>query len=260
MQTLWQDLKYGARMLLKNPVFTLIVVVTLALGIGANTAIFTVVNAVLLRPLPYQEPERLVAFRSNESVLDLADVKAWSKSFAEIGGETQQQLDYTGSGEPLQWSAGLVTGGFFRALGAQPLLGRVITEEDDRRGGPFVVVLGHTVWQRQFGGDPGVVGRTVMLSGNSYTVVGVMPPDFKSPRGATEAWAPVKVVSAGAPYRGVHFLRTYARLKPGVTIAQAQSEMGAIDRRLAEAFPAENSRRQTVVISLYDRVVGQVKP
>jgi putative ABC transport system permease protein len=260
MGKLLQDLRYGWRMLLRHRAVTAIAIVTLALGIGANTAIFTVVNAVLLRPLPYQDPERLVSFRSNESVLDLADIKAWSQSFAEIGGETQQALDYTGSGEPLQWTAGLVTGGYFRTLGAQPLLGRVITEEDDSRGAPFVVVLSHAMWQRQFGADPGVVGRTVTLSGNNYSVIGVMPPDFKTPRGATEAWAPVQVVSPGAPYRGVHFLRSYARLKPGVTIAQAQSEMGAIDRRLAEAFPGENSRRQTVVLSLHDRVVGQVRP
>lgn len=260
MGKLLQDLRYGLRMLIRHRAVTAIAVVTLALGIGANTAIFTVVNAVLLRPLPYQEPERLVSFRSNESVLDLADVKAWTQSFAEIGGETPQQLDYTGSGEPLQWAAGLVTGGFFHTLGAQPLLGRVITEEDDKKGGPFVVVLGHAIWQRQFGGDRGVVGRTVTLSGNSYTVVGVMPPDFKTPRGAMEVWAPVQVVSAGAPHRGVHFLRAYARLKPGVTIAQAQSEMDAIDKRLAEAFPAENRRRQTVLVSLHDRLVGAVKP
>src|SRR5215468_5223485 len=261
MQTLWQDLRYGARMLLKNAGFTAIAVITLALGIGANTAIFTVVNAVLLRPLPYQDPERLVSFRSNESVPDLVDIKAWSQSFAEIGGETQQPLDYTGGGEPLQWTAGLVTGGFFGALGAKPLLGRLITEEDDRRGGPFVVVLSHALWLRHFGGDPGVVGKTVMLSGNSYTVVGVTPPDFKSPRGATEAWAPVQVVSPlAAAYRGVHFLRACARLKPGVTIAQAQSEMGSVDKRMAEAFPAENKRRQTALISLHDRVVEQVKP
>jgi putative ABC transport system permease protein len=261
MQTLWQDLRYGARMLLKNPGFTLVAVITLALGIGANTAIFSVVNAVLLRPLPYQEPERLVSFRSNQSVLDVADVKAWSQSFAEIGGNTQQPLDYTGSGEPLQWVAGLVTGEFFRTLGAQPLLGRVITEEDDRRGGPFVIVLGHALWRRQFGADPGVVGKNVMLSGNSYTVVGVMPADFKAPRGETEAWAPVQVVNPlAAAFRGVHFLQAYARLKPGVTLAQAQIEMGAIDKRMAEAFPAENKRRQTALVPLHDRVVGQVKP
>jgi putative ABC transport system permease protein len=248
-------------MLLKNPGGFSIAVITLALGIGANTAIFSVVNAVILRPLPYREPERLISFRSNQSVPEVADVKAWSQSFDEIGGNTQQPLDYTGSGEPLQWTAGLVTGGFFRTLGAQPLLGRVITEEDDRRGGPFIVVLSHALWRRQFGGDPGVLGKAVMLSGNSYTVVGVMPSDFKAPRGETEVWAPAQVVNPiAAAYRGVHFLQTYARLKPGVTIAQAQSEMDAIDKRMAEAYPAESKRRQTALIPLHDRVVGQVRP
>ncbi len=261
MQTLWQDLRYGARMLLKHPGFTLVAIITLALGIGANTAIFTVVNAVLLRPLAYQEPERLVSFRSNESVLDLADIKAWSQSFAEIGGVVQQPLDYTGGGEPAQWRAGLVTGGFFRTLGVGPLLGRVITEEDDKRGGPFVVVLGHTLWQRQFGGDPGVIGQVVTLSGNNYAVVGVMPASFRTPLGEADLWAPVQVAyPLGAAYRGVHFLQTTARLKPGVTIAQAQSEMSAIDKRLAEVFPEENKRRQTMLYSLHERIVGEIKP
>jgi putative ABC transport system permease protein len=261
MQTLWQDLRYGARMLLKHPGFTLVAIITLALGIGANTAIFTVVNAVLLRPLAYQEPERLVSFRSNESVLDLTDIKAWSQSFAEIGGVVQLPLDYTGGGEPAQWRAGLVTGGFFRTLGVGPALGRVITEEDDRRGGPFVVVLGHALWQRQFGGNPGVIGQTVTLSGNNYAVVGVMPASFRTPRSEADLWAPVQVAyPLGAAYRGVHFLQTTARLKPGVTIAQAQSEMSAIDKRLAEVFPEENKRRQTMLYSLHARIVGEIKP
>jgi putative ABC transport system permease protein len=261
MNTLWQDLRFGARMLLKNPGFTLVAVITLALGIGANTAIFTVVNAVLLMPLAYHEPERLISFRSNESVLDLADIKAWSQSFAEIGGNTIMPLDYTGGAEPMQWQAGLVTGSFFRTLGAQPLLGRTLNEEDDKRGGPFVVALSHALWQRQFGGDAGIIGKTVMLSGNTYTVVGVMPASFRTPRDETDVWAPVLVVyPLAAAYRGVHFLRTYARLKPGVTIAQAQSEMSAIDRRLAEAFLEENKRRQTVLFSLRERVVGEIKP
>ncbi|MGH9939818.1 MAG: ABC transporter permease, partial [Blastocatellia bacterium] len=157
MNTFWQDLRFGARMLLRKPGFTLVAVITLALGIGANTAIFTVVNAVLLRPLSYHDPERLVTFRSNESVPDVADIKAWNQSFAEIGGNAVQPLDYTGGGEPMQWQAGLVTGSFFRVLGAQPLLGRVITEDDDKRGGPFVVTLGYALWRRQFGGDAGVI-------------------------------------------------------------------------------------------------------
>jgi putative ABC transport system permease protein len=256
-----QDLRFGLRMLAKNPAFSLVATLTLALGIGANTAIFTVINAVLLRPLSYHDPERLITFRSNESVLDLNDIRAWNQSFAEIGGNTIQPLDYIGSGEPSQWLAGLVTGDFFRTLGAQPLMGRVITEEDDKKGGPFVVVLSYALWQKQFGGDPGVIGKTVRLSGANYTVVGVTPAGFKTPRDETDAWFPVQVVNPlAASYRGVHFLRVYARLKPGVTIAQAQSEMSAIDKRLAEAFPAENKRRQTALFPLHERIVGAIKP
>jgi putative ABC transport system permease protein len=261
MHAFLQDLRFGARMLAKNPAFSVVAVLTLALGIGANTAIFTVINALLLRPLSYHDPERLITFHTTDSVLDLNDIRAWNQSFSEIGGNTIQPLDYIGGGEPSQWLAGLVTGDFFRTLGARPLMGRVITEEDDKKGGAFVVVLGHALWQRQFGGDPGVIGKTVTLSGANYNVVGVMPADFKTPRVETDVWAPVQVVNPlGAAYRGVHFLRIYARLKPGVTIAQAQSEMGAIDRRLAEAFPAENKKRQTVLFPLHERIVGEIKP
>jgi putative ABC transport system permease protein len=261
MNTLWQDLRFALRMLGKKPSFTLIAVATLALGIGANTAIFTVINAVLLRPLAYRDPGRLVAFRFNESTPDLIDIQAWNQSFSEIGGNTMQPLDYISGGEPTQWHAGLVSGDFFKTLGVEPLLGRVITREDDRQGGPFVAVLGYALWRRQFGGDPGVIGKTITLSGASYTVVGVMPADFKTPRVETDAWFPLHVVSPlAAAFRGVHFLQTYARLKPGVSIAQAQSEMGAIDRRLAEAFPESEKRRQTVLFPLRDRIVGEIKP
>src|SRR5262245_33665540 len=261
LEDLGQDLRYGALMLLKNPAFTLIAVLTLALGIGANSAIFSVVNAVLLRPLPYLEPERLVTILSHESVLDVADIKSWNSSFAEIGGNTYQPLDYTGGGDPVQWDAGLVTGDFFKTLGVPPLLGRVITDDDDKKGGPFVIVLGYALWQQQFGGKNEILGRTVALSGNNYTVIGVMPPGFKPPRDNTEAWAPVHVTNPIATnYRGVHFLRTYARLKPGVTIAQAQSEMAVIDKRLSEAFPAENKQRQTVLVPLHDQIVGAIRP
>jgi putative ABC transport system permease protein len=260
MGTLWQDLRYAARMLLKNYGFALVAIATLALGIGANTAIFSVVNAVLLRPLPYHEPEQIVSFRSNESVLDLSDIKAWNQSFAIIGGHTIQPLDYVGNSEPRQWRAGHVTGDFFRTLGVPAQLGRVITEDDDKQGGPFVTVLSYALWQKQFGGEPGIVGKTVTLSGNNYTVIGVMPAGFKTPLDDTEAWCPVRVTNPlAAAYRGVHFLRTYARLKPGVTIAQAQTEMAAIDKRLAEAFPEENKRRRTVLFSLHERIVGQIK-
>jgi putative ABC transport system permease protein len=160
----------------------------------------------------------------------------------------------------VQWRAGHVTGDFFKTLGVPAHLGRVITDGDDKRGGPFVTVLSYALWQKQFGGESGVVGKTVTLSGNNYTVIGVMPADFKAPLDDTEAWCPVHVTNPlAAAYRGVHFLRIYARLKPGVTIAQAQSEMATIDKRLAEAFPEENKRRRTVVFALHERVVGQFK-
>ena len=257
---MFQDLKFGIRMLAKHKSFTAVAVLTLALGIGANTAIFSVVNSVLLRPLPYQDPERLVSFRSNESVPDVQDIAAWNQSFADIGGNTIMPLDYIGGGEPAQWRAALVTGSFFRTLGVQPILGRAITPDDDKAGGPFVVMLSHELWREQFGGDKNVIGKSVQLSGNSYEVIGVMPAGFKNPRDDSEAWCPVRVTAKeAAAYRGVHFLRVYARLKPGVQVQQALEEMRSLDKRLAEAFPAENARRQTALFPLHDRVVGEFR-
>src|SRR5258706_11711005 len=175
METLWQDLRFGARMLLKKPAFTLIAVLTLGLGIGANTAIFSVVNSVLLRKLPYREPERLITMRYNQSVPDLADIRAWTHLFEEMGGVNAQSFDYLGGKEPVQIRAGNVTGGFFKTLGVEPAVGRTITYEDDKPGAPFVAVLGGEMKQRLFGGEANVIGRAVNLSGNSYTVIGVMP-------------------------------------------------------------------------------------
>lgn len=257
---MFQDLKFGIRMLRKHKSFTVVAVLTLALGIGANTAIFSVVNAVLLRPLPYQDPAQLVSFRSNQSVLDVQDIATWNKSFADIGGNTIMPLDYISSGEPTQWRGGIVTGTFFSTLGVKPFLGRTITPNDDKLGGPFVVVLSHGLWREQFGGDKSVIGKTVQLSGNSYEVIGVMPAGFKTPRDDSDAWCPVNVTAKeAAVYRGVHFLRTYARLKPGVQIQQAQEEMRTIDKRLSEAFPAENRGRLTTLFALHDRVVGEFR-
>jgi putative ABC transport system permease protein len=260
MQTLWQDLRYGARLLLKKPGFTLIAVLTLALGIGANTAIFSVLNAVLLKPLPYREPEQLITARSNESTLDLEDLRAWNQSFSAIAGINRRPMDYTGGAEPLQVSAGLVTGSYFATLGVNAAMGRTINENDDKQGGTRVVVLGHEIWQQHFGGKPDVIGQTLPLSGNSYTVVGVMPAGFKSPRDDSGLWLPLRVADPlGSAYRGVHYLHTYLRLKPGVTLSQAVAEMGLLDKRLAQAFPAENKNRRTVLIPLYERIVGPTR-
>ncbi|HVG21442.1 MAG TPA: ABC transporter permease [Blastocatellia bacterium] len=261
MDTLLQDLRYGIRLLVKRPGFTVVAIITLALGIGANTAIFSVVNAVLLRPLPYPEPERLVTLRSNQSLPDLDDIKAQSQSFESLGGAVMQAQDFTGEAEPLQVQAALVNADLFKALGARAAIGRTISEEEDRFGGEPVVVLSHGFWQRHFGGAPDVIGKTVPLSGNSYTVIGVMPADFTMPRENPDLWAAVRVANpVAARFRGVHFLRTYFRLKPGVSIAQAHSEMENTDRWLEQQYPEENKNRRTELIPLHERVVGSTRP
>ena len=259
--TLWQDVRYGFRMLAKKPGFTLVAIITLALGIGANTAIFSVINAVLLRPFPYPEAARLVTMRSNQSLPDLEDIQAQSQSFEDVGGVVLQAQDYTGGSEPVQVQAGLSNAGIFKVLGARPLIGRVISPEEDRYGGERVVVLSYGFWQRQMGADASVIGRQIPLSGNNYTVVGVLPPGFEAPREKPEVWVSLKVANPlAAKARGVHFLRTYWLLKPGVTLAEAQAEMGGIDRWLEQQYPEENKGRETRLMSLHERVAGDTRP
>jgi len=258
METLFKDIRYGIRSLLTRPAFAAVAIITLALGIGANTAIFSVINAVLLRPLSYEQPDRLVTFRSNQSALDLADVISASHTFTKVGGEVLSPLAYTAGAEPVQFQVGQVSGGYFETLGVKPEQGRYLTADDDKSGGPFVVVLSHALWQRQFGGDQNILGKTIPLSGNSYTVIGVMPAGFKSPRENTEAWTPVHISNpVAANFRGVHFLRTYGRLAPGVTVQQASAEMRLIDEQLAQQYPADNKNRTTALIPLQERIVGQ---
>jgi putative ABC transport system permease protein len=258
METLSKDIRYGVRSLLKRPGFTVVAVITLALGIGLNTAIFSVINAVLLRPLPYHDPGQLVTFRSYQSTPDLMDIEAQSRSLSKLGGLTAQQLDYTATGEPLQFEAGLVTGGFFETLGVKAERGRVITPDDDKPGSPYVVVLSNTLWKQQFGGDQQIVGKTIPLSGNVYTIIGVMPAGFASPRDNSEVWTPVQVTNpVAARFRGVHFLRVYGRLGEGVSVEQARAEMQVIDKNLAAQYPAENKNRSTVLIPLHERIVGE---
>jgi len=244
--------------LLKRPAFAAIAVLTLALGIGANTAIFSVINAVLLRPLDYDGPERLVTFRSNQSAPDLADVTAASHTFAKLGGEVLGPLAYTGAAEPIQFQIGQVTGGYFETLGVKPERGRYISSDDDKNGGPFVVLLSHQLWERQFSSDEQIVGKTIPLSGNVYTIIGVMPAGFRSPRENTEAWNPLHVSNpVAANFRGVHFLRSYGRLAPGITLQQAGAEMRLVDQQLAAQYPEDNKNRSTLLFPLQERIVGQ---
>jgi len=261
LDALLQHLRYGARMLRKNPGFTAIAVLTLALGIGANTAIFSVVNGVLLRPLPYPEPQRLWTIESNQSLPDLDDIQKQSQSFEALGATTMQRLDYTGGAEPIQVFSINCNSDLFRALRTQPALGRFLTARDDRFGAPGAVVLSHSFWTRQFGADPAVIGKSIPLSGNPYTVVGVLPADFWIPGPVGDVYASLRVVyPAAAQARGVHFLRTYLRLKPDVTLAQAQSEMDGIDKSLAGAYPDFNQDRHRRLMPLLEKVVGDSRP
>ena len=257
MDSLIKDIRYGLRSLMKRPAFTVVAVITLGLGIGVNTAIFSVINVVLLRPWPYASPERLITFRPNQSAPDLADVEAQSKTISRFGGMVMQPLAYTAGPEPIQFQIGQVTGGFFETLGVQPQIGRYITTEDDKVGAPFVVVLGHDLWVKQFNHDAQIVGKTIPLSGNVYTVIGVMPASFIAPRDTTEAWTPVHVSNPlAANFRGVHFLRTYGRLADGVSLDQARAEMTVIDKNLAAQYPADNKNRSSVLFGLHERIVG----
>jgi hypothetical protein len=189
MQTLWQDIKYGARMLLKNPGITAIVILALALGIGANTAIFSVVNSVLLRPLPYAESDRLVFLNEKSAVLDemsisypnFEDWRAQNQSFERIGVYNRASYNLTGNGEAERIVTGQVSADLFSVLRVNPLLGRVFTNDEDKPGGSPVVVLGYGLWQRRFGGQANVLNQPITLNGKSYTVIGIMPQDYQYP-------------------------------------------------------------------------------
>lgn len=261
MRTLLRNLWLAARSAMQRPAFTFVAVLTLALGIGANSAIFSVIDAVLLEPLPYPKPERLATLRSNVSVLDLEDIRAHSRLIAHIGGVTTYPLDFTGAGEPVQVETGIVDAGIFDALGVQAAIGRTLTPSDDRLGGERLVVLSDRFWRRYFQGQPEAIGRTITLSGNAYTVVGVMPPDFDMPESSPDLWASVRVVyPVGATHRGVHFLRPVVRLADGATFDQLQAELTGIAALLAEKDPGENRNRAITLMPLHERLVGDTRP
>src|SRR5215217_2155627 len=237
MSTLLQDLRYAVRMLLKNLSFAVIAVIALALGIGANAAIFSVVNAVLLRPLPYEDPDRLMVIRETklpqfpEFSVSPGNFLDWQKQnsvFEQLVAVNSTALNLVGTGEPERLQGQRVTDGFFAMLGAQPQIGRAFLPEEDQPGRNNVVILSHGLWQRRFGGDAGIINQTLTLSGNSYTVVGVMPQSFRYGGGSTEIWTPMAFTAQQAEQHGSHYLGAIGRLKPGVTVEQARSEMSTI--------------------------------
>jgi len=261
VESLVQDLHYSVRTLFHSPAFTACAVLTLALGIGANTAIFSVVNTVLLNPLPYPNPQELLATQQNESLPNLKDMQRQTNAFVSSGGINISPMDFTGQGEPVRVHAAYVDGGFFATLGVQPMLGRWISSEEDVKGGPGNVVLSYPFWRDFFGADPHVLGRSIRLSDKTCTVIGVMPRDFTLPRELADVFVSLWTGDAeAAPERGVHFMHTYWRLKPGVTLAQAQEEIAQADHQLAEAFPDTERERGTVLTPLHERLVGDVRP
>lgn len=260
MDTLWQDLRHAARLLRRSPGFTVAAVVTLALGMGANTAMFSVVHAVMLRPLPYTEPERLVRIRGGSSLPDVQDWVAQARSFDGFGAYRSHFLDLTGGAAAERVDGALVTGDLFRILGARAERGRLLEAHDDRPGGPKRIALSHGFWQRRLGGDPGVVGRTVRFSTGEYEVVGVMPAGFRLPEVEAEAWAPLVPESPEeAAARGAHSLMAVGRLRPGTSLPAAQEDMDAIAARLSAAYPEENKDRRFVLNPLHQFLVRDVR-
>jgi putative ABC transport system permease protein len=261
MDTWLQDIRFGIRSLYKQPAFTAVAVITLALGIGGNTAMFSVVNAVLLRPLPFEEPERLVRVQSRNSFPDMTDWIEQTQTAETFGGYATFVLDLTEGEEAERVQGSAVTGGLFRLLGVSPALGRTLEPEDDQPGGERVALLSDGVWRRRLGGDPDIVGKSLSFSGNPYTVVGVMPAGFQLPLGASEVWVPTRVVMAEASAaRGAHMFQAVGRLKHGVSLEQAQADMDNIASRLAELYPEENLNRRFVLLPLREHLVRGARP
>lgn len=274
MNTLFHDLRYGTRILLKQPAFTLVAVITLALGIGANTAIFSLVNSILLRPLPFHDPDRLVRMLQASPMLGLsswgvsqADFAAYreqNRSFESIAIYNTTATNLTGAGEPERLPIATVTADFFKVFGVNPLLGRTFVEGEDAKGKNQVCVISHAFWQRRFGSDPNVVGKTLSLNNLPTQIVGVMPAEFKFPRYEIDLWTPL----AHDPKRTApYFFAVVARLKPGVHVAQAQTDttevlqnFGRQNPNISEAIglKAGNGPR-TIVTPLRQAMLGRTE-
>src|SRR6266480_4906943 len=267
-----QDIRYALRVLAKNPAFTIIAVIALALGIGANSAIFSVINAVLLRPLPFKHPEQLVMVwenaahlgfpRNTPSPANFLDWQKQAQSFTGMAAMTERSFNLTGTGEPERLDGRRVSGNLFDLLGAPPLLGRAFVPVDDKPGS-HVVLLSYSLWQRRFGSDPNVIGRAVTLNGESYTVVGVMPPLVQLPgyeNRNDQLWVPIALTNEEITERGTHFLDVIGRIKSGITLKQAQAEMETIAARLAKEYPKYNTRIGATLTPLHEEIVGDIKP
>ena len=276
METMLRDLRYSARMLIKSPGFTAVAILSIAIGIGANTTVFSVLNAVLLKAVPYKDPGSLVlvwgdsrtesSLRKHNQVswTDIADIRAQTTVLEDVATYSGWFPIMSGQGEAERIPAIQVGDGFFKIMKGTPVLGRVFTPEEQVDGKDFVVILGHGLWQRRFGGDPNVVGKSVMLNGRPYNIVGVMGADFRplpsslvAPEG--QFYRPV-AENYDDEDRDARHLRAIARLKPGVTVEQAQSELSIIAQRIEQAHPLTNKGYGVAVVSITEEITGSIRP
>jgi putative ABC transport system permease protein len=282
MEILFQDLRYSFRSLIKNVGFTVVAVVALALGTGANSAIFSVVNAVLLRPLPYGNPDELIMtwghnrksgnMKSGISAPDFIDYQSQNASFEGLASFTYDDFNLSGSDMPEHVQGTMVSSNFFDVLGVKPALGRSMLVEDGQPGADRVVMISDGLWKRRFGSDRNLIGQTITLNGESFTVIGVTPPNFQSPEKGDEIWVPMsfdggdrsRVPSSASPealkIRSATFLKGVARLKPGVTRKQAQAEMDTIAGRIEQQYPNSNTGIGITTLPLKEEIVGNIGP
>ncbi|HVH71733.1 MAG TPA: ABC transporter permease, partial [Candidatus Dormibacteraeota bacterium] len=277
IETLVRDVRYGLRTLSHNPGFSMVAVLTLALGIGANTAIFSVVYAALIRPLPYAQPNRLITLSEarlqyeqsaqsniriwNTSYPDYLDWTRQAKSFQSLAGFSGDAFTLHGAGEAELVFGAQTTIKFFSTLGVKPFLGRDFAVGEDIAAGPKVAILSYGTWMRRFGSDPHILGRSIRLDDKSVSIIGVLPREFEfAPRGNAEIWVPLHIEKDMVTRRSLRWMPVIGRLTPGVTLEQAQAEMNSINAGLAAAYPRENAVIQIIMIPLRDRIVGQVQP
>ncbi|HKP80939.1 MAG TPA: ABC transporter permease [Pyrinomonadaceae bacterium] len=269
MGRILQDIRYGLRSLTKRPGSTMVALVTLALGIGVNTAIFSAVDSILLRPLPFKDPERLVSIweqglkqgiNQNEvAPANFFDLRHQSQAFESIGAHGPQDINLTGDAEPERLNGELVTANVFSILGVEPVLGRTFLPDEDQTGKHQVAVISERLWQRRFNRDPSIVNRNIALNGESFTVVGVMPRGFFYPERETELWIPWAMEPEQASGRGDHYLRLIARLKLGTTLQQGNADVQSIAGRLSTEYPKTNEGLTFIVNSLHKDYVGDLR-
>src|SRR5437667_9429035 len=268
MQTLWQDLRYGARMLLKQPGFTLICIAALALSIGANTAIFSAANALLLRPLPVEDIDRVVVpvtLREGfdpfgSPFLEYAAYRDRAHCFASSGVATARSFNLTGQGEAERVRGATVTANYLSTLGTKPVLGRTFSADDDRPGGSPVALISYGLWQKHFGGNGDVISQSLNLDGRNYNIIGVMPPGFDLP-GIADVWVPLQTDIDSLPLteRAATNNTIVARLRPGVSLGQADAELKAIAHQLEQEYPDFRRGWSVKVISLRQDLLGDLE-